>query len=158
MSQIVIRQIKAEEWDDAISLIWRTFLRFEAGDYEQEGISAFLEFISDERLKKLWCIGDYPMYAAFELSTNEMLGVISYRGENLISLLFVADKHQKRGIGRALVQTVSEEVKAKGRKKELLVRAAPYAIEFYHRLGFLDTDTEQKKQGIRYVPMSLALF
>lgn len=157
MSQILIRTIKAEEWEDAISLIWRTFLRYEAGDYEQEGITAFLEFISDERLKKMWALGEYPMYAAFEQDTGNMVGVVSYRGENLLSLLFVASQHHKRGIGRALVMTVEEEIWAKGKKKELLVRSSPYAVDFYHKLGFVDTDKEQKKEGIRYTPMCLDL-
>lgn len=157
MNRIVIRKLKEEEWDDAISLIWKTFLRFEAGDYEEEGIRSFLDFISDERLKKMWQLGEYPIYVAWEEKRQSIVGVVSYRNENLLSLLFVEASYQKQGIGRALVWRVREEIASYGRKKQLLVRSSPYATGFYHRLGFCDTDREQFKQGIRYTPMSLEL-
>ncbi len=35
------------------------------------------------------------------------------------------------------------------------VNAAPYAVEFYHKVGFEDTDEEQTLAGITYTPMIL---
>lgn len=60
-----IRNIRTEEWEDAMALVWRTFLKYEACDYEEEGVHSFLDFITDERLKKLHMIGEYPVMAAF---------------------------------------------------------------------------------------------
>ena len=60
-----IRNIRTEEWEDAMALVWRTFLKYEACDYEEEGVRSFLDFITDERLKKLHMIGEYPVMAAF---------------------------------------------------------------------------------------------
>lgn len=90
-----IRNIKTEEWEDAMALVWRTFLKYEACDYEEEGVRSFLDFITDERLKKLHMIGEYPVMAAF--CGQKMVGVASMRGINHISLLFVDSKYHKRG-------------------------------------------------------------
>ena len=40
-----IRNIRTEEWEDAMALVWRTFLKYEACDYEEEGVRSFLDFI-----------------------------------------------------------------------------------------------------------------
>ena len=70
-----IRNIRTEEWEDAMALVWRTFLKYEACDYEEEGVRSFLDFITDERLKKLHMIGEYPVMAAF--CGQKMVGVAS---------------------------------------------------------------------------------
>jgi predicted GNAT family N-acyltransferase len=36
---------------------------------------------------------------------------------------------------------------------EISVNSSLYAVEAYERLGFVATDTEQQKNGIRFVPM-----
>ena len=43
------------------------------------------------------------------------------------------------------------------REKRLFctVNAAPYAVGFYHRVGFTDTAEETENTGIRYTPMVL---
>ncbi|WP_460645598.1 GNAT family N-acetyltransferase [Lacrimispora brassicae] len=35
----------------------------------------------------------------------------------------------------------------------MTVNSSPYAVEIYHKLGFVDTDTEQLVNGIRFIPM-----
>lgn len=170
---VIIREIRKEEWEDAMALVWRTFLKYEACDYEEEGVRNFLDFITDERLKKLHEIGEYPVLAAFAAGGNEdlpdhkkavagekrtanvqhMVGVVSMRSINHVSLLFVDGAYHKRGIGTKLLYSLVELVLADGRRKSLTVNAAPYATEFYHKTGFCDTDKMQKKEGISYTPM-----
>ena len=38
--RIIIRPARREEWDDAMALAWRTFMKFEAEDYTDKGIKA----------------------------------------------------------------------------------------------------------------------
>ncbi len=146
-----IRNIRTEEWEDAMALVWRTFLKYEACDYEEEGVRSFLDFITDERLKKLHMIGEYPVMAAF--CGQKMVGVASMRSINHISLLFVDSKYHKKGIGTELVHSLRELVLAEGRRTSLTVNAAPYATGFYHKIGFTDTDRMCTKEGISYTPM-----
>ena len=152
MQQIVIRKIRSEEWDDAMALVWRTFLRFEAPEYDQEGVQNFLNFISDERLRKMFLVGEYLVYGAF--LAEELVGVISLRNASHISLLFVAREHHKKGIGRLLIGRMEEHVREESKKDCLTVHAAPYAVDFYRRVGFTATADQKKEDGILYTPMT----
>lgn len=156
MNQIEIRYLTPYEWDDAMALAWKIFLRFEAGEYTEEGISSFLDLISDERLKRLFEMGEYPVYAAFD--SGKMVGMISLRSINHISLLFVSDEYHRRGIGRRLIETIKEHVRKDGRRDTITVNAAPFAVEFYHAVGFVDTDRVTTQNGIIFTPMESSLY
>ncbi len=151
MTEFDIRYLKAEEWDTAMALAWKIFLRFEAGEYTEEGIRSFLDLISDQRLKKLFLMGEYPVYAAF--AGDEMVGMISLRSVNHISLLFVSDEYHRQGIGKKLIGAMKEHVKCEGRRSTITVNAAPFAVEFYHAVGFRDTDKLTEQNGIIFTPM-----
>lgn len=138
-----------------MALVWKTFLRYEAEEYEQEGIENFLHFISDERLRKLFLIGEYLIYGAF--CGQELVGMVSMRNECHISLLFVSSAFHKKGIGRLLIGALEETVASQGRKDYLTVNAAPYAVGFYHRVGFEDLGAERKQDGIIYTPMKKSI-
>lgn len=151
MNQIKIRYLSPQEWDDAMALAWKIFLRFEAGEYTEEGIRSFLDLISDERLKRLFEMGEYPVYAAFD--NEKMVGMISLRSINHISLLFVSDEYHRQGIGRRLIEMMKEHVCRDGRRDTITVNAAPFAVGFYHSVGFVDTDKETRQHGIIFTPM-----
>lgn len=153
--QITIRKIKSEEWDDMMGLVWKTFLRFEAPQFEEEGIRSFMDFISDERLKRLFEIGEYPVFGAYV--EQKPVGTISLRNDCHISLLFVAEAFQKKGVGRLLVNRIEEYVRDCTNKSCLTVNAAPYATEFYHRIGFEDTQPQMQQDGIIFTPMKKML-
>ena len=155
MNEIEIRYLRPEEWDDAMALAWKIFLRFEAGEYTEEGIRGFLDLISDERLKRLFEFGEYPVYAAFD--GQKMIGMISLRNINHISLLFVSDDYHRRGIGKSLIEAMKKHVRRDGRKDTVTVNAAPFAVEFYHAVGFKDTGDETTQNGIIFTPMESGL-
>ena len=43
-----IRWAEDKDWIPAMHMIWKTFLKFEAVDYTEEGIRNFYDFITDE--------------------------------------------------------------------------------------------------------------
>ncbi|MDE6915245.1 MAG: GNAT family N-acetyltransferase [Lachnospiraceae bacterium] len=149
--RIAIRPAYRGEWDDAMALAWRTFLQFEAQDFTQAGVESFLEFITDTVLHKMFMMGAYQLFGAYD--SGSMVGMISLRGETHISLLFVDERYHKMGIGRALIEYVSGYVLTEEGHRSITVNAAPYATGFYHRMGFVDTDVEQTSDGVRYTPM-----
>ena len=152
MEQVDIRTIDPGDWDMAISLIWRVFLRCNASDYEQEGIESFLNFISDEHLKQFCALGEFECYGAY--LGNRLAGVCLMRQIGHISLLFVDTDYHRCGIGSDLVSYVRDVARDKGRVR-LTVNATPFGIDFYHKTGFRDTDSWIEKEGIRYIPMEL---
>ena len=152
---IQVRPAYREEWDDAMSLAWRTFMKFEAADYTQEGIESFRDFVTDSTLYRMFVIGSYQLFCAYD--HNRIVGMISLRNETHISLLFVEASYHKRGIGRALIEYVSNYVLLEEGFKVITVNAAPYAVGFYHKLGFTDTDRTKTNDGIIYTPMERIL-
>lgn len=144
-----------EEWEGAIALAWKTFLKFESKDYSAEGIHSFKQFISDSSLYRMFTLGEYQLFCA--VANGKLIGIISIRSRSHISLLFVDESYHKRGIGRDLIQYVSNYLLTEVGEDKVTVNAAPYAVGFYHKVGFRDTGTETEKEGIRYTPMEFYL-
>ena len=88
---------------------------------------------------------------------NKIVGIISLRNKTHISLLFVDKCYHKRGIGRALIISLSKYVKAEIGQNRITVNASPYGVDFYHRLGFQDIEPEKQQDGIIFTPMFLNL-
>ena len=152
---VIVRSAYRDEWDDAMALAWRTFMQFEARDYTAEGISSFQDFITDTTLYRMFVMGAYQLFCAVE--GKKLVGIISLRNETHISLLFVDASYHKKGIGRALIEYLGNYVFLEEGCQKMTVNAAPYAVEFYHKLGFYDIGLEQTNDGIRYTPMEKKL-
>lgn len=138
-----IRKLQAQEWDQTAALVWQVFQEFEAPVYPPEGVESFAAFLRDRQdLLTLdgWASWDGPT----------LTGVLAARpGGGHICLLFVrADRH-RQGVGRALWHTLLTETA----QPVVTVHASPYAVGFYHRLGFRDKGEEQMQDGIRFTPM-----
>lgn len=150
--EFTIRRANVEEWEAAMELVWKTFLKFEAPVYSQEGSDNFLNFISGEKLYQMFLIGEYLVWVA--LADEKIVGVGSLRAGSHISLLFVDEEYQLKGIGKALVRVMQEHCEEQGSVK-LTVNASPYGEAFYHKLGFMDAKEQQQTDGILYTPMML---
>ena len=150
-----VRPAYRNEWEDAMELTWKTFLQFESKDYSKEGVDSFRNFISDQILYKMFIMGSYQLFGAYE--NGKIVGVISLRNETHISLLFVEDQYHMRGVGRALMNYLTEYVSKEEGKEYVTVNSSPYAVGFYHKLGFHDTGFEETNDGIRYTPMKKML-
>ena len=146
-----IRKATIADWDKATELAWKTFLKFEADEYGEEGTRHFRDFLADEMLRRMFIIGEYPMYVA--LDGDDYVGIISLRNKKHISLLFVDEKYHKQGIATALMQKMQQYVVDEYMGHILTVNAAPYATGFYHKIGFVDVAPQLMKDGIYYTPM-----
>lgn len=152
IKDILIFPASEEEWEPAMELCWKTFLKFEAPVYSEEGVKNFLSFISGDQLHQMFLNGDYKIWVA--KSGGEIIGVGSLRAASHISLLFVAEEYQHMGVGRRLVKRMQDSLPRRNGCK-LTVNSSPYGEGFYHKLGFMDSDKEQKTDGIIYTPMVL---
>lgn len=150
MSEIEIMKASKEDWEPAMEVAWRTFLKFEAMEYGKEGTDHFLEFISGEQLYEMFLNGEYKVVVAKK--SKKVLGVASLRAGNHVSLLFVDEKYHKLGIGKKLLAFLQSNCLEKD-SVTLTVNAAPYAVNFYEKVGFERVDDFQKADGIIYLPM-----
>lgn len=146
-----IRSIRQREWEDAMQLAWNTFLIYEAPDYSEEGVKHFKEFVKGKDLKKMFLEGQYRAFGAFEKSL--LVGILTVRNRSHISLLFVDAEWHRKGVGTALIQRLFQFERDEMGVCEVTVNAAPYAIEFYRKMGFSELEEEKLTDGIRYTPM-----
>ena len=142
---MIVRRITDEhEIKSALALALEVFMRFEAPEYQKEGIESFKTSLSSrEYLEKL------KLYGAFEGS--KLVGIIATRllGSH-IALFFVDENFQGQGIGRLLFDEVLKDCHT----EKLTVNSSPYAAEIYRHFGFKDDMPEQTTDGIRYIPMT----
>lgn len=150
-----VRWAKSEEWNCAIQMIWKTFLKFEGSDYSEEGIRNFYDFITDEGLYHSFLKGSYQMMVA--LDKTRVIGAASVRNRNHLSLLFVDEEYHRQGVGKLLLKRLCEYLKVEAGEKYMSVNAAPYAVNFYRRLGFRAVRPEQEFSGIRVTSMEKIL-
>ena len=143
---IEIRPILQDKLPQALALVERVFMRFEAPDYAPEGIETFRTFLQTKE-----AVSALTFYGAF--SGALPVGVLATRGNSHIALFFVDEDHQGQGIGRALFSAAKSACKTDLMK----VNSSPYAVEIYRRLGFTPISAEQTKDGIRFTPMKCIL-
>lgn len=138
MILLEIRRILKAEIEEALDLVWKVFLEYEAPDYTEEGIMEFKRTINDVS----W-VEARDFYGAYD--NNKILGVIATKDISHIALFFVDGKYHKQGIGRKLYN----KVEALNNNAFFTVNSSPYAHEVYKHLDFIDTDIEQCVNGLR---------
>ncbi|MCL2253204.1 MAG: GNAT family N-acetyltransferase [Lachnospiraceae bacterium] len=148
-----IRFAHSDEWEEAMSLVWRTFLVFEAPVYLPQGIRSFENFITDSTLKRMFEMGVYQMLVA--IYEGKVVGMITLRDKAHISLLFVDEDYHFMGVGKALVAHLCRYLRDEAGERRVTVNASPYGVDFYHRIGFTDLGAEALSDGIRYTPMEI---
>ena len=154
-SKVIVRSAYNSDWDGAMELAWNTFARFDAPDYSEEGIKNFYNFVNDDMLRKMFLAGHYQLFVA--VMDDKYIGMLSLREKKHISLLFVDGECHGNGIGTALIRFVARYAATEEGIDSLTVNSSPYAVDFYHRMGFKDIRGETEADGIRFTPMELRI-
>lgn len=150
-NEILIRKAQMSDWEETMAMTWRTFMKFESADYGLEGVENFKNFISDPLLRRMFLLGTYHMFVA--TCGEKIVGMVSLRDKNHISLLFVDEEYHKQGIGRRLIDTIGAFSKEEYGKEEITVNASPFGLEFYKKIGFCITSPLLCNGGIKYTSM-----
>lgn len=143
-----IRELPSAVLPDALNLIWRVFLDFEAPDYSEQGVESFRRFIQLKQVQALVEKGELHFWGAYEKS--QLVGTIAVKHGTHISMLFVDPDFHRMGVGTRLFENAFE-----GYRGAITVNSSPYAVAYYHRLGFKDQSKEQIIDGIRFTPMMM---
>lgn len=151
---MIIRKVSENELNQALDLVYKVFMEFEAPDYPAEGVESFVnDIIKNEGFKEGCIIGKFRMYGAFD--ADNIVGIMTMRKESHVMLAFVDAERHKQGVGRKLFEHILNEIVLDNPTiTDITVNSSPYAVGFYKKLGFIETDDLQEKHGIRFVPMS----
>ncbi len=149
----IIRKLLPNELDKALELAWDTFLEFEAPDYGLKGVEEFKHsIIENEDFKKACLSGENRMWGAFD--GNKLAGIFVMRGATHICLVFTHRDYHRMGVATAVFRTLLQDIRNEAPSvKELTLNSSPYGKPFYHKIGFVDTDSEKTVNGIRFTPM-----
>lgn len=146
-----IRWARENEWAPAMQMVWRTFLEYDGKDYSEEGIKNFFDFITDNELYASFLKGEYQMMVA--LDKGRIIGAGSLRNRNHLSLLFVDGTYHRMGIGSAILIRLCDYLEQEMGERYMSLKAAPYAVNFYRKLGFQTVRPEEEISGIRVTTM-----
>ena len=151
----------AEGDAEAVSrLVQNTFYRFIAQDYKPEGMKTFLEETSTEGIS---CkMREWPLLIVAagreESEEDAVVGVIALRRETHISLFFVDERWQGRGVGRLLLREAIQRTRETFPEvQSITVNSSPHGVGFYEKMGFQRNGPEQFMEGMLVNPMVLHL-
>jgi GNAT superfamily N-acetyltransferase len=147
----IVRALHEEDIKEALALVWRVFLEFEAPDYTETGVRNFKEYIGYDGVLEKMQSGELYFLGCFD--QDKLGGVIALRSQmSHISLLFVQKEYHRQGIARRLMIAAIEYAKIRS-VVCMTVHSSPYAVGFYERLGFIASGDARVENGIRYTPM-----
>lgn len=144
-----IEKANIKDIEEISGLAKRIYIKYNSKIDTEEGINGILSFISEESIKlRFYLRGAFTLVARD--ANKNIIGIVEVRNFEHISLFFVDDKYFKCGIGKALF----EEVKNTSVSDKFTVNASDYALEFYKKLGFVQTtDSIQIENGVHFYPM-----
>lgn len=150
----VIRKIKNDEVQKALSLAWEVFRQFEAPDYGPKGVETFKrDIVGNSEFISKCQQGICPIYAAFD--GDRIVGLIGMRADRThINLVFTRKEYHRRGIATSIFHYLLNDLqKDNPNLKEITLNSSPYGKPFYLHIGFIPQSEEQEVDGIRFTPM-----
>ncbi len=150
------RQLLKGDEQRVSELIAEVFDEFIAPDYEAGGVEEFRRHIVPDDILGRHMRGESFVLLAEE--AGELVGVIDIRDGSHIRLFFVRKERQGMGIGRKLFELAVDRCRHEDPGLTAIsVNSSPYAIPIYESLGFIASQPEQIKNGIRHTPMTCRL-
>jgi GNAT superfamily N-acetyltransferase len=166
------QDLQERDIPEVSALLMRLYERYIAHDFPPKAQGGIRQYLSVPALRArlglrhfaLVCrtspsfpAGDMDGQAGEAISAGVIVGIIEVRDYRHISLLFVDDDYQRRGIASTLLARAVERCRrhAPG-LTEITVRASPYAMPIYERLGFVpDPDADEPDSPARAMKLPL---
>ena len=153
MNSIQIDKYQKGDETKIYQLIKKVYDEFVASDYTSEGNIFFYNWIQPAETAKRQSEGRIMLVAK---SKKNIVGVIEIRDYNRISLLFVDKEYQGQSIAKNLFHKSLEScIQKDSTITKFYVNASPFSIPIYKKLGFIEVNSLQENNGIKYLPMEI---
>ena len=86
-----------------------------------------------------------------------VIGMIGVFAATHVKYLFVDGAWHGRGIARELLRLAVAEMRARGEPRKVTLNSSDYAVAAYRKLGFVEADARQQRDGVWFTPMALEL-
>jgi ribosomal protein S18 acetylase RimI-like enzyme len=113
-------------------------------DGSLEGVADWMALSSPEEIRERIASGEINLIA---MKGSQVVGYISFKRTNHLSLLYVREGFKRQGIGRQLLQKAAHGL------NEITLNSSDEAIPFYLALGFRRTGERFHKKGAWSTPM-----
>lgn len=131
------------------TFVRKVYDRFLSCHHSKEGNKQFYEFIEYSQFLKRMNTAESKIF----YKTNRLgmiIGVIELRYGSHISLLYVHENYQRKGIAKELFAFV----KLQNCTQKYTVNSSIYAVTIYRKMGFVaQVKKIQKTSGVQYLPM-----
>ena len=143
---IEIRLINDNEFNESLMLIEKTFNKFVAPYYTEEGLLCFKEnyFNYNEMLRK-FKNGKWEFVGAFD--KEKLVGILTGK-KNYIEMFFIDENYQHCGIGKKLFDNYIST-----KEEDVGLYSYHDAVQFYEKLGFKKLENERSENGMLTTPM-----
>jgi len=147
--------MKAEDIPEVSNLVAHVFNALVAPEYSTEGVQEFLQYIEPIAFQARSKSNHFSLIA---LAQAKIVGMIEIRNRDHVSLLFVAQDYQRRGIAKELLhQAIQICQEYKPQPSEISVNSSSFAVPIYEKLGFYRVGERKERNGIGFIPMILKL-
>jgi predicted GNAT family N-acyltransferase len=150
----VIEIYPMEEGDErqTYELILRVFHEHVAPVYSKNGVAKFLGMLSPDGLNETSNGRNSFLILAKEQS--KIIGMLSLINESHIALVFVDTEHQRKGVGKNLInEAIKKCLKRNSNLSAITVSASPNSRSFYEKMDFKAQGDEIDEDGMRFTPM-----
>lgn len=152
---IFVRKLTISEIPSGFEIMQNVFYEFVAPGYSNVGIETFeSQFLKNTEFQKKFQDGREEMYGAF--CDGKLVGILSVSNHNTVSCVFVKKEYHRQGIATRLFIEILNILKSRN-VAEIKINASPYAIPFYHAIGFHAIGKEMEYKGIIYTPMKMKI-
>jgi GNAT superfamily N-acetyltransferase len=154
LETIAIRDARPGDIPEISRLISDLAARYIVHDFTAEGAERLLSAMSEHAIAGYFQDG----YRCHVAETHESLaGVVATRDNRHLYHLFVADRHQGRGLATRLWHVARDACLAEHDAREFTVNSSRFAVGFYEKLGFVRQADFQEHGGVISIPMKLLL-
>lgn len=146
----LIRPLQPTDLASVSELTLRAFMHSVASTLPPEGVAFFEQLATVEAYRQR--MQEDNVFYVFEQG-GQVQGVIEFKQGRHIAMMFVVPVCQRKGIGRALVETVLPHA----RQSTITVSASLPSVAAYQKYGFKITGEQAESHGLIYQPMERIL-
>ena len=148
-----IRKYKSADLNSVLSLIRRTYTKFNFNEGSKKASEDYLNKFSSDKINLVKIKETFLKIPIFlvGIKNKKIVGVIIGNMDRIINLYVEGIEHRK-GIGAILVDKFERLAKEKGSTR-IKIRSSIYAIPFYQKMSYKKTTGIRSFYSLKFQPM-----